>query len=424
MRKTPFLTLLLAGTAVILLGILILQATPSPSGKFESRASASFFDWLFRRASPTTTPVVSPPPSPPPSLYRPSIDYEEAVIKAVENTSPAVISIIVSKDLPIIERCPSDPLGDLPPEFRQFFGGPFEFYQPCERGTKKQEVGGGSGFIVSPDGLVLTNKHVVADLKAEYTVLTNDGQKYSATILARDPLQDLAIVKILAQNKVFKTVTLGDSDTIKLGQTAIAIGNALGEFRNTVSVGIVSGLAREINAQGGGAVEHLQGLIQTDAAINPGNSGGPLLNLRGEVIGINTAVAAGAENIGFAIPINRARKDVESVKKYNEIRVPYLGVRSINITPEMAERDKLTVKSGALLRGGNEGPAVESGSPAAKAGLLAEDIIRAVNGETVTPERPLAALIQKYNVGDVVRLTVLRGEKPITLTVTLEQRKF
>jgi S1-C subfamily serine protease len=245
-------------------------------------------------------------------LYGPTIDYEQAVIKAVESASPAVISIIISKDLPKIEQCPYNPFGNLPPDLQDLFGQGFQFYQPCQVGTERQEVGGGSGFIVSSDGLIVTNKHVVADIDAFYTVLTNDGKKYDAVVLTRDPSQDLAIIKISASG--LPVLKLGNSDSIKLGQTAIAIGNALGEFRNTVSVGTVSGLFRDIVASDGrtGKSEKIEGLIQTDAAINSGNSGGPLLNLKGEVIGINTATVSGAENIGFAIPINKAKEAVKT----------------------------------------------------------------------------------------------------------------
>ena len=348
-------------------------------------------------------------------------DYEEALIKAVESASAGVVSIIISKDLPIIEQCPYNPFGDLPEEFQQFFG-PFEFYQPCQKGTRRQEVGGGTGFIVSPDGLILTNKHVVNDNKASYTVLTNDGKKYSAEILARDPLQDLAVVKIKASNLI--SLKLGDSDKIKLGQTAIVIGNALGEFRNTVSVGVISGLSRTITASGQGFSETIEGVIQTDAAINQGNSGGPLLNTKGEVIGINTAMVSGAQNIGFAIPINRAKRAIESVKKTGKIIVPYLGVRYLLINDEIKEKQNLPVNYGALLQKTEEGPAVMPNSPAAKAGLQAEDIILEFNGQKITQSNSLGSLIQKYQVGDTITLKVLRSGKELTLQVTLEERKF
>lgn len=250
-------------------------------------------------------------------LYKPAISYEEAVVAAVERATPSVVSVIISKDLPIIERCPYNPFSDFPPELQELFGDQFggiQFYRPCRRGSVLREVGGGSGFVISADGLLLTNKHVVADTEASYTVLTNDGKRYPARVLYRDPVQDLAVLDIDANGLV--PATLGDSDAVKLGQTAIAIGNALGEFRNTVSVGVVSGLSRDVVARSSTSGEEvrIEGLIQTDAAINQGNSGGPLLNLRGEVIGVNTAMVQGAENIGFAIPVNKAKEAIVKVR--------------------------------------------------------------------------------------------------------------
>ena len=342
-------------------------------------------------------------------LYKPVFDYEEAVIKAVEEASPSVVSIAITKDLPIIARCQGDPFeGLIPPEFRDFFGG-FDFSVPCEQGTEKTEVGGGSGFVVSEDGLILTNKHVVADEAAEYTVLTNDGEKYEARVLARDPVQDLAIIKIEAGG--LKPAKLGDSDSVKLGQTAISIGNSLGEFRNTVSVGVISGLSRTITASGESfGTEVIQGVIQTDAAVNPGNSGGPLLNLKGEVIGINVAVVSDAQSIGFAIPINFAKRDIESVKTFGAIKVPYLGVRYVS------------EEEGTRLRGNGDGPAVMPGSPAEKAGLKAEDLILEINGEKLSLEKLLGFIIQKYNIGDTITLKIKRGEEERTLSAILEER--
>ena len=233
----------------------------------------------------------------------------KTIAEVVKETSPAVVSVIVSKYVAILEREYYNPFGE---------DSPFKIMIPriVEKGKELKEVGGGSGFIVSNDGLIVTNKHVVLDEEAEYTVLTNDGNKFSATILARDPIQDVAILKINAAN--LPIVKLGNSDNIEIGQTVIAIGNALGEFRNTVSAGIISGLMRTITAGGGGFSEQLDEVIQTDAAINKGNSGGPLLNLFGEVIGINTAMASGAENIAFAIPVNKIKKDIDDVKVKGE----------------------------------------------------------------------------------------------------------
>jgi S1-C subfamily serine protease len=229
----------------------------------------------------------------------------KTIPEVVKEVSPAVVSVIISKYVPILGTEYYNPFGE---------NSPFKILIPriVQKGKELQEVGGGSGFIVSKDGLIVTNKHVVLDAEAQYTVLTNDGNKYPANVLFRDSTRDLAILKINASN--LSTVRLGNSDDVEIGQTVIAIGNALGEFRNTVSAGIVSGLMRTITASGGGFSEQLEQVIQTDAAINPGNSGGPLLNLYGRVIGVNTAMVQGAENIAFAIPINQIKKDITDIK--------------------------------------------------------------------------------------------------------------
>ncbi len=354
-------------------------------------------------------------------LYKPALDYEQAVVGAVKKASAAVVAITVSKYVPIIENCPFSPFQNIPPEFQQFFGQDFNFSQPCDTGKKQlQEVGGGSGFLVSSNGMILTNKHVVSDAKAAYTVIMSDGKKYDAKVLARDPVQDLAVVKIEAAN--LPTIELGDSNSVQLGQTAIAIGNALGEFRNTVSVGVVSGLARTVTASGGDMTETISGVIQTDAAINPGNSGGPLLNLRGQVIGINTAIASGAQNIGFAIPINKAKRDVNSVKSGNEIQAPYLGVRYVMVTSDLAKKNKLPVDYGALVRGDGENPPVQPDSPAAKAGVQAEDIILEINGKKIDKENVLTEAISELSVGQTINLKINRQGKIVELSVALGKR--
>ena len=350
-------------------------------------------------------------------------DWEQMVVTAVEKASPAVVSIVITKDLPVIEQCPYNPFSDLPEEFQQFFGGGFfQFYQPCQKGTQKKEVGGGTGFFVSSDGLIVTNKHVVSDTKAEYTVLTNDGKKYQAKILDRHPSLDLALLKISGSN--FPTLKLGDSSKIKLGQTAISIGNALGEFRNTVSVGVISGLARNVVASDKlGQTEVIENVIQTDAAINPGNSGGPLLNSRGEVIGINVAMVSEAQNIGFAIPINAAKKSIESVRASGKIKTAFLGVRYILLNSEIAKKYNLSVEEGALLKGGEDGFAVEPGSPAEKAGLREGDVILEIDGQKISLQNSPAYLISQKNPGDTISLKILRQGKELELKVTLGERK-
>src|SRR3989338_4295114 len=363
--------------------------------------------------------------------YVPQTTQEQKIIDAVKLVSPSVVSIIITKDVPIVEQFFTNP-------FEEFFGqgSPFRFQVPQfrQKGTEKKEVGGGSGFIVSADGYVVTNKHVVLDEEADYTVFTNNGKSYSAKVLAKDPLQDLAILKIDQEQivdltgaftaKPFMSVRLGDADTLQIGQSVIAIGNALGEFRNTVSVGVISGLGRTITASGGSNfVETIEDVIQTDAAINKGNSGGPLLNLAGEVIGINTATVQGAENIGFAVPINKVKRDIEQVKAGGKITYPLLGVSYVLITDSIAKDKNLPVTYGALVQKGDSGAApVVPGSGADKAGMREGDIILEFNGERVTPDNSLAKLIQRYSPKDTVVVKILRGGAEKILQVTLGER--
>jgi len=347
-----------------------------------------------------------------------STPQEEHVVKVVKDASPAVVSIIISKDLSLIQQY--NPFGDF---FGNLFGLPQSTPTPSS-GTQKTEIGGGTGFIVDPSGLILTNKHVVQDTQADYTVLTNDGQKYPAKVLALDPVQDLAVIKIDKNN--LPTLKLGDSDKIEIGQTIIAIGNALGEFRNTVSVGVVSGLQRSIAASDsfGTAAEQLDNVIQTDAAINPGNSGGPLLNINGEVIGINVAMAQGAQNIAFALPVNKAKRDIDQVQKQGKITTPFLGVRYIIITPQLQQQNNLSVDYGALIAGGQtqSEPAITPGSPAASAGLVENDIILEADGQKITTDNPLSPIIQNHNVGDTIILKVLHNGQERTVRVVLGER--
>lgn len=276
--------------------------------------------------------------------------------------------------------------------------------------------------------MVITNKHVVLDEEAEYTIFTTDGNSYSAKVLARDPFQDLAVLQIEQDKnsnplKTFPIVVLGDSDGLQIGQTVVAIGNVLGEFRNSISVGVVSGLGRTITAEGGGFVETIEDVIQTDAAINSGNSGGPLLNLAGEVIGINTAMIQEAQSIGFAIPINKVKKDIEQVKKSGKIVYPYLGIRYVVITDQIQEDNNLPVNYGAWIIKGSQGEsAVELDSAADKAGLKENDIILEFNSEKITTDNTLADIIQKYNPGDRITLKILRDDKEKLISVILGEK--
>ena len=353
--------------------------------------------------------------------YSPQTSQEGAIISTFKEVSPSVVSIIITKDLPIFEQYYIDPFQ----EFEEFFGGdPFQFRIPQfrQKGTERKEVGGGTGFVISSEGMILTNRHVVADKDAEYTVLTNDGKKFQAKVLARDPLQDIAIIKI-DDVPSLTPVKLGDSDKLQIGQTVIAIGNVLGEFRNSVAVGVISGLGRTITASGGDFVETLEDVIQTDAAINKGNSGGPLLNLKGEVIGINTAMVLSAQNIGFSIPVNKAKRSIEQVKNFGKIVYPFLGVRYVLIDETVQKENKLSVDYGAFLLPSEGQPAITPDSSAEKAGLREGDIILEVSGEKITTDNSLAKILNKYNPKDKVTLKVLRGDKEIIFEATLGERK-
>ncbi len=346
---------------------------------------------------------------------------KEIAVDVVERASPAVVAVIVSKEVSTIEDVPFDPFGDGP------FGSlPFRPRIRRPSGdAQRRDVGGGSGFVVDPDGLIITNKHVVSDEDAEYDVVLNTGERVRASVAARDPVLDLAVLTVKKQQ--LPTLLFGDSDSLKVGQSVIAIGNALGEFRNTVSVGVISGLGRQVRAgdHTTGEVEVLDAVIQTDAAINFGNSGGPLLDLDGKAIGVNTAVAGGAQNIGFAIPINEVTQVVDDYRRSGRIIRPILGVRYVLITPAVQARLQLPVSDGALLVRGDtaDAPAVVPGSPADAAGLREGDVILDVDGTPVNQKHPLQSSIRTKRPGDSVRLTVLsRGERK-TLSVTLEEAK-
>jgi serine protease Do len=278
----------------------------------------------------------------------------------------------------------------------------------------------GTGIIVSKDGYILTNKHVI-DGAQRIEVFLSDGTSYSdVTVVGADPLNDVAFLKI-KDAKDLTAATLGDSSTVRVGQEVVAIGNSLGQYQNTVTSGVISGKGRPITAGDGSgqSTERLTDLLQTDAAINPGNSGGPLLNRAGQVIGINTAVAADAQGIGFAIPINATKGELKSVLAGNGVKRAYLGVRYVPLTAASAKSYNLTLKEGAYVIGNNNQPAVEVGGPADKAGVKEKDIITSVNGLVVGKEGGVSSLIGEYAPGDTVKLIVNRQGKTVELTVTL-----
>lgn len=330
-----------------------------------------------------------------------------AVTVAAE-ASPSVVSIVVTKDVPVIER--------------YFQPGPFGLQIPYNwRGeVQQQEVAGGSGFFVSEEGLLVTNRHVASDPDASYTALTNDGETHELTVVGRDPFLDVAILKTKEEGD-FQPLTFGDSDKLKLGQTVVAIGNALGELRNSVSVGVVSGRSRSVIAGSTmGNLERLEKVIQTDAAVNPGNSGGPLLNLSGEVVGVNVAIASQSENISFALPSNSVKQVVDSVLEHGEIVRPFLGVRYIDITETVAEQRNLPVSEGALVIEGPEGQAaVTEGSAAAAAGLRAGDIIISLAGQQISQDRSLSQIIRQQEAGDTVSIEFWRNGERLEVRTTL-----
>ncbi len=416
-KKQLFLLLLLVsivtGVSSAIIVYTLLEQAPPPITQIIQR--------VINRASDSAKAIL--PPQDVVTLEKAAVARDALIQDIALRVSPAVVSVIASKDIPVVEQDMGDPFAN-DPFFKQVFPDlNLKVPQSQPKGTQKQQVSAGSGFIVSKDGLVVTNRHVVEDVDAEYSVILNDGKKLPAKVLARDPVQDLAVLKIEGTN--FSLIPLGDSDAVKIGQSAIAIGNALGQFTNTLSVGVISGLRRTLVASGAqSGPEELSDVFQTDAAINPGNSGGPLLNLQGEVIGLNTAVAEGAQSIGFAIPINRIKRSVESVKSTGKIIYPFIGVRYTIITPELKTKNNLPIDYGALVGKGAQGEsAVTEGSPAQKAGIKEGDIILEFGGVKINQDNPLAKLIQARHVGDTVTLKILRDGKEMTIIVTLEERK-
>ncbi|MBI2039738.1 trypsin-like peptidase domain-containing protein [Candidatus Microgenomates bacterium] len=320
----------------------------------------------------------------PPQETRTIIQEENAVISASEKASPSVVAIGVSRRV----VNPFDP-----------------FSIPT-----REEATIGTGFVVSEKGIIVTNKHVVGE-EGRYSVVTKDGQKYEVRRIYRDPLLDLAIVQIDGSN--LKPLGLGDSSTLKVGQTVIAIGNALGRFTNTVTTGVVSGLGRAVVAGDPfeGSFERLDNLIQTDAAINPGNSGGPLLNSAGQVIGVNVATTEGAENIGFTIPINSVKKIVDEFVAKGTVSRPFLGIRYRFISKDVAILNE--VPQGAYIQ-----EVLEDG-PAKKDGVLEGDIITKIDGNSIDSENKVAEIISKANIGQSLKLQIWRDGQDLKLTAVV-----
>jgi S1-C subfamily serine protease len=341
---------------------------------------------------------------------------EKYVIRTIKKVMPAVVSIAIAKTLADVE---DEIKKSVPKELT-----PPAIPDAMVDGNGMVQVGGGSGFIVDAKGLILTNKHVVSDARAEYTVILDDGGHFPAKILSRDPINDVAILKITADKKL-PTLALGDATRLELGQSVIAIGNALGVFKNTVSLGIVSGLSRSVAAQSepGATPQEMRGLIQTDAAINPGNSGGPLVDRKGRVVGVNAAIISGAQSISFAIPVNAARRDIADIRKYGRIRRPLLGLRYLMIDDDLAQKMKLPVKYGALVyRETQQDYAVVPGSPAERAGIREKDIVLAIGPKKLERDHPIQDFLENMDVGDHLELSILREGKVIAANVTLAER--
>ncbi|MFZ2153078.1 MAG: trypsin-like peptidase domain-containing protein [Microgenomates group bacterium] len=334
------------------------------------------------------------------------VDEESVVTKVVEKATPSVVTVTISKTNVISGNM--FPGWDI---FGDFFGG--NQINPEEQ---KIEQDIGTGFIISSDGLIVTNKHVVADSTAKYKVVIGKDQVVEVKNIYRDPMNDLAILKVDVNS--LPTVKLGNSDELKVGQTVIAIGTALGEFRSTVTKGVISGLGRGITA--GSPIEgseRLDNVIQTDAAINPGNSGGPLFNSSGEVIGVNVAVSQNGQGIGFALPINLVKESIDNFKTTGEFDRPFFGVGYKMISKQSAILNEVPV--GAYVQ------SVVEKSPAEKAGVKVGDIIIEVDSNKLSDEKakPLASYISNKKIGDTVKIKMFREGKELEISAKLEKKQ-
>ncbi|HYF05359.1 MAG TPA: trypsin-like peptidase domain-containing protein [Patescibacteria group bacterium] len=275
----------------------------------------------------------------------------------------------------------------------------------------------GTGFLVDGEGYIISNRHVIDDGSLAYTVVFGEGQTYPARVVGLDKLNDIALLKI--ESRGLPTLKLGDSNSLETGQTVFAIGNSLGRYQNTVTRGVVSGLGRNVSvAPNGVSMPRYQNLIQTDASINPGNSGGPLINLNGEVIGMNTLIDTGGQGLGFAVPSSTIQDSINKMKASGGLVArPYLGVNFLTITKNLAAAKKLGSQTGALVT------MVVGGAPASKAGVVAGDIVTHINNDVVTERQELDTIIQKYSPGTKVKLQIVREGATVTIEVTLGEYK-
>lgn len=330
---------------------------------------------------------------------------EEQVIAAVERAVPAVVSILVQEEIDV--------------SVESLYGG--AVVEKGDGDSRYLEVGRGTGFLISAGGMIVTNRHVVMDRNHRLIVFLSDGSRHEARVLDIDPVNDLALIAI--EGTGYPVLDLAADDDFRVGQTTIAIGNALGKFENTVTRGVLSGVGRSIEATdyATGEIEVLDEVLQTDAAINSGNSGGPLMDLDGRVIGVNTAVDHDAQGLGFAIPVSEIRKVLSSYLAFGSIARPRLGVRYVAITPDLVEREGLSREEGAWITEGEYGESpVVFGSPAQAVGLEAGDIVFEVDGVPLEGRRNLSRAIQSKQVGDRVTLKVDRGGTVLELIATLD----
>jgi len=331
----------------------------------------------------------------------------ESFSKLAETVSPAVVNISTVKTIkgggPVFRHFHQNPPGDQDP-FKDFFDKFFGNEQ--QREFKQRSLG--SGFIIDKDGYIVTNNHVIDDAD-EIKVKLNSGKEYDAKIVGRDPSTDIALIKIKADSS-YSVAKLGDSDALKVGEWVVAIGSPFG-LAHTVTAGIVSAKGRVI---GSGPYDDF---IQTDASINPGNSGGPLLNMKGNVIGINTAIIASGQGIGFAIPVNMAKDVIKQLKEQGEVTRGWLGVGIQDINDEMADYYGIKDKEGVLIS------KVFPGDPADEAGIKTKDIITEVNGQKIKSSHELTRIIADFHVGEKVKIKVLRDGKEKTFTVKIAKRK-
>jgi len=351
------------------------------------------------------------------SIFRPTVNAwaiplgqtatPESFSTLADTASPAVVNISTVKTIkgggPVFRHFYQSPWGDQDP-FKDFFEKFFGDEQ--QREFKQRSLG--SGFIIDKEGYIVTNNHVIADAD-EIKVKLNSGKEYNAKIIGRDPSTDIALIKIKADSN-YSIVNLGDSDELKVGEWVVAIGNPFG-LEHTVTAGIVSAKGRVI---GSGPYDDF---IQTDASINPGNSGGPLINMKGNVVGINTAIIASGQGIGFAVPVNLAKGVIKQLKEEGEVTRGWLGVGIQDINDEMAEYYGVKGKKGVLVS------EVFPGDPADKAGIQTKDIIFEVNGQKIETSRELTRIIAGFHVGEVVKITVFRDGKEKTFKVKIAKRE-